>query len=257
MGTSGELSLKDMSVEVFSELAASSSPAPGGGSVAAMAGAYGAALLCMVVRLTLGKKKYAEVQGEMEEILAQAEGARMFFLESIQKDCEAFDAFMAAAAMPGGASGVPKVEAGAAHEVGKAGLSEETKNEHSQAIAGVPGDVAVGTGSDGAAREAAMEAALKGAALAPMAVAERALACLPLAMACVERGNPNAVTDALTGTYMLLACIRGSLANVRINLGQIEDEVFKAGMVRRYDRVRADAAATEEGIMASAKGLVS
>ena len=54
--------LTERTVSQFLDELASNSPAPGGGSVAALAGAVGAALSSMVCNLTVGKKKYADVQ---------------------------------------------------------------------------------------------------------------------------------------------------------------------------------------------------
>ena len=56
----------------FLDELASSSPAPGGGSVAALSGALGSALTAMVCNLTIGKKKYAAVEDEMKKILVQS-----------------------------------------------------------------------------------------------------------------------------------------------------------------------------------------
>ena len=85
--------------EFLNELA-SSSPAPGGGSVAALSAALGTALTSMVCHLTIGKKKYAEVQGEMEATLKRAEELRASFTELVEKDTEAFNAVMEAFALP-------------------------------------------------------------------------------------------------------------------------------------------------------------
>ena len=52
--------LTDLTVTGFTEILASDAPAPGGGSVAALFGACGAALAVMTANLTIGKKKYAE-----------------------------------------------------------------------------------------------------------------------------------------------------------------------------------------------------
>lgn len=62
--------LKDLTVEGFVDVTASDAPAPGGGSVSALAGALAAALAEMVANLTVGKAKYAEVEGEMKELAA-------------------------------------------------------------------------------------------------------------------------------------------------------------------------------------------
>lgn len=84
----------------FLDELASSSPAPGGGSVAALAGALGAALTAMVCNLTIGKKKYAAVEGEMKKILAQAEEMRGLFTALIDEDTQAFNKVMEALGLP-------------------------------------------------------------------------------------------------------------------------------------------------------------
>ncbi len=84
----------------FIDEVASSSPAPGGGSVAALAGALGAALTAMVSNLTIGKKKYLGVQGEMESVLKQSETLRASFAKLIDDDAEAFNTVMSAFNLP-------------------------------------------------------------------------------------------------------------------------------------------------------------
>lgn len=84
----------------FLDELASPSPAPGGGSVAALAGALGAALTSMVCNLTIGKKKYADVEGEMKKIVKQSEDLREQFTVLIAKDTEAFNKVMEAFGLP-------------------------------------------------------------------------------------------------------------------------------------------------------------
>ena len=79
---------------------ASSSPAPGGGSVAALAGALGAALTVMVCHLTIGKKKYAGVEEQMKTILPQADALRERFTKMIDRDTDAFNKVMEAFSLP-------------------------------------------------------------------------------------------------------------------------------------------------------------
>lgn len=79
---------------------AAGTPAPGGGSAAAYSGAAGAALVAMVARLTIGKKKYAEVENEMQAVLEQAESLRAELTQAIQQDAQAFEAVMAAFKRP-------------------------------------------------------------------------------------------------------------------------------------------------------------
>ena len=63
-------------IAAFLDGLASSAPTPGGGGAAAISGAMGAALVSMVCNLTIGKKKYVEVEGELKEILGQSEALR-------------------------------------------------------------------------------------------------------------------------------------------------------------------------------------
>ena len=76
-------------------------PAPGGGSVAAHAGALAAALAQMVAGLTMGRKKYAAVEGEMKEVALKA-AALVNELSSLgPKDAAAYGSVMAAYKLPG------------------------------------------------------------------------------------------------------------------------------------------------------------
>jgi len=93
-----ELSL--LSLREFSAALASNAPAPGGGSASAAAGASGAALLAMVVRLTLGKEKYREAWGELEPFLSKLDTYRERLLELIDEDTRAYDAVVAARRRP-------------------------------------------------------------------------------------------------------------------------------------------------------------
>jgi glutamate formiminotransferase/formiminotetrahydrofolate cyclodeaminase len=84
----------------FVEAVASADPTPGGGSVAAHAGALAAALVAMVARLTIGKKKYADVETQMRTVLEQAEALRKEFVLAVEKDAAAFDEVMKAMKLP-------------------------------------------------------------------------------------------------------------------------------------------------------------
>ena len=84
----------------FLDELASATPAPGGGSVAALAGALGAALTSMVCNLTIGKKKYAGVEQEMKKILVESEKLRATFTALVDRDTEAFNKVMEAFGLP-------------------------------------------------------------------------------------------------------------------------------------------------------------
>ncbi|MBI5474612.1 MAG: cyclodeaminase/cyclohydrolase family protein [Ignavibacteriae bacterium] len=88
------------SMNGFLDELASSSPAPGGGSVAALAGALGAALTSMVCNLTIGKKKYLAVEEQMKKVLKESEDLRARFSVLIDKDTDAFNKVMEAYSLP-------------------------------------------------------------------------------------------------------------------------------------------------------------
>jgi glutamate formiminotransferase/formiminotetrahydrofolate cyclodeaminase len=85
---------------IFLDALASKEPTPGGGSAAAFTAAEAAALVAMVGRITLGKKKYADVQQEMNQIIHQADELREVLSELIDEDAEAFDSVMRAYRLP-------------------------------------------------------------------------------------------------------------------------------------------------------------
>ncbi|MCK4857913.1 MAG: glutamate formimidoyltransferase [candidate division Zixibacteria bacterium] len=84
----------------FIDTVASSAPAPGGGSVSAVAGSLAGALGAMVCRLTIGKKQYAEVQERMSELLKKTDTLKEELNTLVKKDADSFDAVMAAMKLP-------------------------------------------------------------------------------------------------------------------------------------------------------------
>lgn len=90
----------DKSLQAYLDDLASDMPSPGGGSTAALSGAMGAALVCMVARLTLGKADYTAVQSEIETIIERVEVLRTRFQQLIQADIEAYGHLSACFKMP-------------------------------------------------------------------------------------------------------------------------------------------------------------
>ena len=90
---------KEQQLQTFLDQLASSASTPGGGSAAAIMGAMGAALVSMVANLTVGKKKYEEVEEEMQGFLEQSEALRERLTGMIQTDVDVFDRVMAAYGM--------------------------------------------------------------------------------------------------------------------------------------------------------------
>jgi len=92
--------LSDMSLKEFLEKLSSNEPAPGGGSAAALAGSIAASLGCMVANLTIGKKKYEEVEEEMKNLKVKLEEYRDKFLQLMEEDAEAFNEVIDALKLP-------------------------------------------------------------------------------------------------------------------------------------------------------------
>ena len=78
-------------VERFMARIADASPTPGGGSVAAHVGALGAALAQMVAGLTIGKKKYAAVEAQMQLLSLEAHALRRRLAELVQRDADSYE----------------------------------------------------------------------------------------------------------------------------------------------------------------------
>jgi glutamate formiminotransferase/formiminotetrahydrofolate cyclodeaminase len=84
----------------FLDQLASASPTPGGGSASAHTAAAAAALVAMVARLTIGKKKYVEVEPQMWPIIERADALGADLIHAVEEDSAAFDAFMASSKLP-------------------------------------------------------------------------------------------------------------------------------------------------------------
>ncbi|MDQ3023315.1 MAG: cyclodeaminase/cyclohydrolase family protein, partial [bacterium] len=189
--------LAHMTLRGFADELASGSPAPGGGSVAALAGALAAGLAAMVPSLTVGRKGYKDVEAEMNALAAEAQQIKDALLEAIDDDTAAFNALMDSLRLP---------------------KNSEAETE---------------------ARDVAIAAATRGATDVPLSVLERMPRLLELLQVCAERGNSNALSDAVTGSAMALACATGAHANVLINLrGMAQDEWTAATLARAEDVLR-------------------
>ena len=191
-------SMTQMTLVDFLELTASDAPAPGGGSVAALAAALGAALGKMVLCLSYGKKSYEALPEETRKSLEAAGDdlveLRGRFLGLIDKDTEAFMGYMKALKMP------------------KA------------------------TDDEKAARSAALAAAALASTRAPLDTVETCVDCARLLPQIAEFGNKNAVTDAGVASLMCRAACESAIFNVKINLPSVKDEAFVKEAGERCDK---------------------
>lgn len=185
--------------EFLDQLAAKQST-PGGGGAAALTGAQAAALVSMVINFTIGNKKYAEVEGEMQEFLAQSESLRQTLTDLTDRDVEAFDAVSACYGMP------------------------------------------KSTDEEKAARTAAMQKALKGAAEVPFEIAQACVDVIKLAGPVGEKGNANVVADAASALHLANAGLHSAFVNVNINLKYIKDDAYVAEWSAARDKLLSEAA---------------
>ena len=206
------MKLFDLTVRDFLSDLGSDSPAPGGGTVAALCGALGASLVAMGGRLSAGRPvapgtgEQADVWAKMETAVREGDELSKRFLSLMEEDTEAFNAYMQALKLP------------------------------------------KGTDDEKAARRAAMQEAMKGAArvpLEPLRLCERVVA---LSHDVAAMGNKNALSDAGVAALAANAAAVGAAYNVRINLLSIADANFCA-------RMRSDALAVLERVEKRARDV--
>lgn len=90
----------NVQIDDFIKQLSSKSPVPGGGGASALIGAIGVSLCSMVANLTIGKKKYAEYQDDLEEIILRTQKSTDKLLELIKKDAEVFEPLSVAYGIP-------------------------------------------------------------------------------------------------------------------------------------------------------------
>lgn len=191
-------SMRNLSVEEFINLTGSQEPAPGGGSVAAVAGSLGAALGHMVMSLSVGKKSYQaldeSIRSRLEEAMVQLEKMSHTFLQLMDEDTDVFMSFMAAMKLP-------------------KETDEDKKKRHS------------------AMQKAALESMKT-----PLKTAELCVQLAQLLPEIAQYGNKNAVSDAGVGALMCRSACEAAVLNVKINLSSVEDETEKEEARRRAEQ---------------------
>ena len=86
----------ELTVNDFANELGSSSPTPGGGSAAALAGVLGASLCVMVANLTIGKRKYQDTWAQMEKIKEESDAIAQIFAKLVERDTRAYNKVVAA-----------------------------------------------------------------------------------------------------------------------------------------------------------------
>ena len=98
-------------------------------------------------------------------------------------------------------------------------------------------------------RRQVLQAALKGAAEAPLRVAEAATEVARLCLPAAEQGNPNAVSDAGVAVVMAEAAAQAAALNVKINLAWIEDGTFKGETWARIEAILSETARLRDTVL--------
>ncbi|MGH2349888.1 MAG: cyclodeaminase/cyclohydrolase family protein [bacterium] len=193
----------DGSMRAFIERLASTAPAPGGGSAAALAGAMAAGLTAMVARLSLGRGSDDEALDQsiraaeaLDQTIRTADQAAATLLALVDRDAEAFGRVI-------GAYGLPR------------GSDQEKKD-----------------------RRAAIQDALRNAAAIPLTTAEQAVLVLALMPDLARAGNPNAISDVGVAAVLAHAAVRGALLNVAINVKSITEAAYRDAATVRMDELR-------------------
>jgi len=147
-----------MAVDRFVDEVSSESPAPGGGSVSALAGSLAAALAAMVANLTVGKKGYEDAWGELSDLAVRAQEVKDRLVRAVDEDTEAFNAVLEATRMP---KGTPEEQA--ARDAGARGGLPACDRGAARHREGLPrgveaGRVAAGRGNRNSASDAGVAA---------------------------------------------------------------------------------------------------
>lgn len=212
------MKLVDLSVKDFVDQVDSSAPAPGGGSVAAVASTLGIALSRMVGHLTVEKKKFKaldeqikrDYQGVLDHFIVIKE--TLFTL--IDEDTEAFDKLMDAFRLP-----------------------KETDEEK-------------------LARKNAIQTATYKAIEVPYRVASLSLQALGDIEFLLDYCNKNAVSDIGVSALMLYSGLEGALLNVLINVGSISNEEIKARYQKETEQFSTEGEQLKNVILLKVKNLV-
>lgn len=177
--------LMDKTLRDYSDVLASSEPAPGGGSTAALSGVLGASLTMMVVNLSLGKKSYEALDDNIKvRFLKEFEKIKELkaeLTELVDEDTKAFNQYMEAVKLP-----------------------KETEEQKQL-------------------RDEKIRAASLYALQVPQKTAEMCFGILENQKNIARYGNKNAVSDAGVGALLALAGLEGAVLNVNINLPGIAD----------------------------------
>lgn len=205
------MKLVELDVLKFLDVVDSNSPAPGGGSVSALASSLGTSLARMVAHLSFGKKKYealpddvkAKFVANFDELLK----IKNELNDLIDRDSKAYNTVMAAYKLP-----------------------KETDEEK-------------------AARNTEIQKSLKYAIQTPYDIVVLSGKAISLLGEILANGNQNAITDIGVGTMLLMVGLEGGILNVKVNLTSIEDAAYVEKITKEIYEIKAVAEKEKERIM--------
>lgn len=203
--------LEKKTVKEFVEELASSSPAPGGGSVSAISASLASALTSMVCNLTVGKKAYNELEEDkkasIDETLKACEELKFKFLDLMNEDTEVFLELMKTFKMPKD--------------------TEEEKKVRSEKI----------------------QLGYKKSLEVPLSTAKAAFELYKYILIAAQYGNKNAVSDAGVAALMTQSAIEAAILNVKINMSSIKDEEYKNGIGKDIENISSEGTRLREEIL--------
>ncbi|MGL5355062.1 MAG: cyclodeaminase/cyclohydrolase family protein [Cetobacterium sp.] len=193
------MKLVDLSVKDFLDRVDSKTPAPGGGSVSALASTLGCTLARMVAHLTFDKKKFKELPLEEQELFRKSfekiQKYRNSLEELIDKDTDVYNSVMEAYKLP---------------------------KENSEEIA---------------FRKITIEKNLKLATEVPLEICKISEKTLNSLKIILKHCNQNAITDLGVSAILLYSGIEGGVLNVKVNLSGISDDTFKKMTLTKLDEI--------------------
>lgn len=203
--------LEKKTVKEFVEELASSSPAPGGGSVSAISASLASALTSMVCNLTVGKKSYNELEEDkkasIDETLKECEELKFKFLDLMDEDTKVFLELMETFKMPKD--------------------TEEEKKVRSEKI----------------------QLGYKKSLEVPLSTAKAAFELYKYILIAAQYGNKNAVSDAGVAALMTQSAIEAAILNVKINMSSIKDEEYKDGIGKDIENISSEGTRLREEIL--------
>lgn len=203
--------LKELTVDNFAKELASKSPAPGGGSAAALSATLAASLSSMVFNLTIGKKAYENLKEEEKECIINAlkktEALREEYLDIMQEDTTVFLKVMDAFKMP-----------------------KDSEAERSL-------------------RKIKIEEAYKLALEVPRKLCEKCFELYKYIEIAARYGNANAISDAGVSALMIQAALEGASLNVKINLASLEDIKLKDTLLKETNVLIKNGSSKKEEIL--------